>query len=57
VDLADGRVAAVEALVRWRHPDRGLLMPEGFHFHRPLDAGRAELLVRSIVLARESGPG
>ncbi len=27
VDLADGRVAGVEALVRWRHPVRGLLSP------------------------------
>lgn len=25
VDLRDGRVLAVEALVRWQHPDRGLL--------------------------------
>ena len=30
VDLADGRVAAVEALVRWRHPERGLLPPSQF---------------------------
>ncbi|MDX6729432.1 MAG: hypothetical protein QOK49_4237 [Baekduia sp.] len=30
VDLADGSVAAVEALVRWRHPERGLLLPEAF---------------------------
>ncbi len=27
---ADGRVRAVEALVRWRHPGRGLLMPDAF---------------------------
>jgi diguanylate cyclase (GGDEF)-like protein len=30
VDLADGRVRAVEALVRWRHPERGLLPPQAF---------------------------
>jgi EAL domain-containing protein (putative c-di-GMP-specific phosphodiesterase class I) len=27
VELATGRIAAVEALVRWRHPTRGLLPP------------------------------
>jgi EAL domain-containing protein (putative c-di-GMP-specific phosphodiesterase class I) len=27
VDLTDGRVAGVEALVRWQHPTRGLLSP------------------------------
>ena len=26
----DGRVRGVEALVRWRHPERGLLMPDAF---------------------------
>ncbi|SFH39261.1 PAS domain S-box-containing protein/diguanylate cyclase (GGDEF) domain-containing protein [Palleronia marisminoris] len=29
-DLSDGRVRSVEALVRWRHPTRGLLMPDAF---------------------------
>jgi diguanylate cyclase (GGDEF)-like protein len=28
--LGDGRVEGVEALVRWRHPRRGLLMPSEF---------------------------
>ena len=30
VELATGRMAAVEALVRWRHPTRGLIGPDDF---------------------------
>ena len=30
VDLASGEVSAVEALVRWQHPDRGLTSPDDF---------------------------
>lgn len=30
VDLADSRTVAFEALVRWRHPERGLLLPGSF---------------------------
>jgi diguanylate cyclase (GGDEF)-like protein len=30
VELATGRVAAVEALVRWRHPVRGVVSPDQF---------------------------
>jgi diguanylate cyclase (GGDEF)-like protein len=30
IDLDSGRVTGVEALVRWRHPTRGLLMPMTF---------------------------
>ena len=30
VELASGRVTAVEALARWQHPERGLLMPHEF---------------------------
>jgi diguanylate cyclase (GGDEF)-like protein len=30
IRLADGTVAGLEALVRWRHPQRGLLMPDSF---------------------------
>jgi len=29
-DLASGRVMCVEALVRWRHPQRGLIPPDDF---------------------------
>jgi len=30
IDLSTGELAGVEALVRWRHPTRGLLMPRDF---------------------------
>jgi len=30
VNFATGKVVAVEALVRWQHPQRGLLMPDQF---------------------------
>lgn len=33
VDLRDGRVVGVEALVRWQHPEKGLLPPSEFLPH------------------------
>jgi len=30
VDLASGRVNAMEALVRWQHPERGMVRPDDF---------------------------
>lgn len=30
IELASGRCVAVEALVRWRHPERGMLSPDDF---------------------------
>jgi EAL domain-containing protein (putative c-di-GMP-specific phosphodiesterase class I) len=30
IDLASGRVVGVEALIRWNHPDHGLLSPDRF---------------------------
>jgi diguanylate cyclase (GGDEF)-like protein len=30
IRLSDGRIRGVEALVRWRHPERGLVMPDDF---------------------------
>jgi diguanylate cyclase (GGDEF)-like protein/PAS domain S-box-containing protein len=30
VELTSGRITGIEALVRWRHPTRGVLTPDGF---------------------------
>jgi diguanylate cyclase (GGDEF)-like protein/PAS domain S-box-containing protein len=30
VSLRDGKMAGLESLIRWRHPDRGLLLPSEF---------------------------
>ena len=30
IDLSTGRIAGVEALLRWEHPERGLLLPHDF---------------------------
>jgi EAL domain-containing protein (putative c-di-GMP-specific phosphodiesterase class I)/CheY-like chemotaxis protein len=30
IDIATGRVIGVEALVRWQHPERGLIFPDNF---------------------------
>ena len=57
--LTTGEVVAAEALVRWQHPTRGLLEPEGLHpvrrgvepdpRHRPARAARGVPLRHAVV--------
>ena len=49
VSLASGAIVAAEALVRWRDPDSGLVMPAEFV---PLaeDAGLIERLGRNVLI-------
>ena len=49
IDLDTGGVHAVEALVRWEHPTRGLLYPDAF-LHLVEDSGLMPTLTR-VVLA------
>jgi diguanylate cyclase (GGDEF)-like protein len=44
VDLATGATRRLEALVRWEHPERGLLLPEAF-----IPLARQSALVRPIT--------
>ena len=62
VGTADGRLAGVEALVRWQHPERGLLMPGAFlplaersGLMRPLTMAVLELAVGQAAAWRADG--
>jgi diguanylate cyclase (GGDEF)-like protein/PAS domain S-box-containing protein len=50
VTLADGRVTGVEALVRWLHPVRGIMLPETF-LAAAGQAGLLPVLGRSVLRA------
>ncbi|WP_245160125.1 EAL domain-containing protein [Blastococcus sp. CT_GayMR20] len=63
VDLADGRVVGTEALVRWRHPTRGLLSPaellpaaEQAGLLRPLADAVLELSLAAVARWWEERP-
>ncbi|GBD44799.1 putative signaling protein [bacterium HR40] len=62
VDLEDGRIVGAEALVRWRHPGRGLIGPDEFvpvaesgGLIRPLGARVLELACRQLADWRRIG--
>jgi diguanylate cyclase (GGDEF)-like protein len=44
IDLASGETTRLEALVRWNHPERGLLLPDSF-----IPLARQSALVRPIT--------
>ncbi|MDT9002297.1 PAS domain S-box protein [Paucibacter sp. APW11] len=48
VDLADGRVIGMEALIRWQHPEQGLLPPGRFLHH--VDGSELEVALGEWVL-------
>ena len=47
-DLPSGDVAGVEALVRWRHPERGLILP-GRSSRSPRRSGQIGALGRWVL--------
>ena len=60
--LADGQVASAEALVRWHHPTRGLIMPDHFipiaqetGLIGPLTLHILELALRQVRAWRDAG--
>ena len=62
VALTDGALTGVEALVRWRHPTRGLLFPDAFlpaveqtNVMRPLTEGVLRDAVEQAVAWRDAG--
>jgi diguanylate cyclase (GGDEF)-like protein len=48
VNLADGRLSSVEALIRWQHPERGNIPPDHF-IHRAEANGQIVSLGRWII--------
>jgi len=48
--LADGKVVAVEALARWRHPTRGIVAPDAF-LAQIVEEGLGVALTRQVMSA------
>ena len=56
VEAASGRVAAHEALVRWQHPERGLVHPVGIHPARRGDRPDPQDRRMGAAARRAAGP-
>jgi len=66
VDMVSGRITGFEALLRWDHPTRGLLLPDLIHAHRrtyragiaarPLGIGRGLPPTQALARSRASAP-
>jgi predicted signal transduction protein with EAL and GGDEF domain len=54
VDLRDGRPLAVEALSRWRHPDRGWVSPASFI---PIAEDSGMIAALGADVLRQAAPG
>lgn len=60
VDLSTGRTQGVEALLRWQHPEGGLLLPEDFLpavAHVPLADDITRWMLHSALQALRAWPG
>lgn len=64
VELGSGRLAGFETLVRWRHPERGLVMPADFiptaersGLIRAIDLHVFERAARAVLAAQGAGNG
>ncbi|HLP98840.1 MAG TPA: EAL domain-containing protein [Sideroxyarcus sp.] len=49
IDLRSGHLAGAEALIRWRHPERGLLLPG--EFLRPVENTELDIEIGDWVIA------
>ena len=49
VEIRSGSVTGVEALVRWQHPERGLIVPDNFFIGRMEEFGLIDQLGWLVV--------
>ena len=49
IALATGKVVGLEALLRWQHPERGLLLPDAF-IATAIERGLIDAITKSVLL-------